>query len=149
MDWWGAQAWIGYLNKTSYDGYNNWSLPTTVPATLLGSVGFNKTGSQMGELFYNELGGVAKSSISTIHNANYNLFTHVQSSLYWSASEFGAYSAWVFTTNGGGQAVDLKSAQLFSWAVRPGDVAAVPVPGAAWLFGSSLIGLVGFRRKAA
>ena len=36
------------------------------------------------------------------------------------------------------------------WAVTPGNVAAVPVPAAIWLFGSAMVGLVGFgRRKSA
>jgi hypothetical protein len=33
----------------------------------------------MGNLFYNLLGGTAASSITTSHNANYNLFQNVQS----------------------------------------------------------------------
>lgn len=35
------------------------------------------------------------------------------------------------------------------WAVRDGDVAAVPLPGAVWLFGSGLLGLVGLARRKA
>jgi hypothetical protein len=36
------------------------------------------------------------------------------------------------------------------WAVASGNVAAVPVPAAMWLFGSAMVGLVGFgRRKSA
>jgi hypothetical protein len=145
MDWWGGQAWIGYLNKTSYDGYSNWALPTTVSATF----GFSQTGSQMGELFYNELGGVAGGSISTTHNANYNLFTNVQSNEYWSGSEyaFNPGGAWLFGTDGGVQVVGGKFNQLYAWAVRPGDVAAVPLPAAFWLFGSGLMGLLGLRRR--
>jgi hypothetical protein len=138
MDWWGAQAWIVYLNKTSYKGYNNWSLPTTVP----GTEGFNKTGSQMGELFYNELGGVAvtDSPIRSTYNANYNLFTNVQNSKYWSGSEYAPnpVGAWFFYTGAGWQSADTKLNQFSAMAVRPGDVAAVPVPAALWLFGSGL-----------
>ncbi|MBI5783055.1 MAG: VPLPA-CTERM sorting domain-containing protein, partial [Gammaproteobacteria bacterium] len=38
----------------------------------------------------------------------------------------------------------------YALAVRPGDVAVVPVPAAVWLFGSGLLGLIGVaRRKAA
>jgi hypothetical protein len=141
MDWWGGQAWIGYLNKTSYDGYSNWALPTTVPATF----GFSQTGSQMGELFYNELGGVAGSSITTTHNANYNLFTNVQSYVYWSGSEYAPNPgyAWDFVPGNGDQDNSAKVGQLYAWAV----VSAVPVPAAFWLFGSGLMGLLGLRRR--
>jgi len=81
MTWWGAQAWA---NNLSLGGYTDWALPTTVPALS----GYNQTGSQMGDLFYNQLGGVQNTSISTTHNANYNLFSNVQSYVYWSSSEY-------------------------------------------------------------
>jgi hypothetical protein len=32
-------------------------------------------------------------------------------------------------------------------AVHPGDVSAVPIPGAVWLFGSALLGLIGIRKE--
>jgi hypothetical protein len=36
------------------------------------------------------------------------------------------------------------------WAVHDGDIGAVPIPAALWLFGSGLLGLVGMaKRKAA
>ncbi|MEI6336777.1 MAG: hypothetical protein WCS87_19645 [Methylococcaceae bacterium] len=41
----------------------------------------------------------------------------------------------------------LNSATL-SVNYTPAPVAAVPVPGAVWLFGSALVGLIGFRRKS-
>ena len=56
MTWWGAQAWA---NSLMLGGYSDWRLPTTIPATY----GYNQTGSEMGELFYNELGGVANRSL--------------------------------------------------------------------------------------
>jgi hypothetical protein len=38
--------------------------------------------------------------------------------------------------------------ELFhAWAVRDGDIGAVPIPAAAWLFGSGLLGLIGVARK--
>jgi hypothetical protein len=37
--------------------------------------------------------------------------------------------------------------EYFAWAVRSGDVAAVPLPAAVWLFGSALTGLVAFGRR--
>lgn len=146
MNWWGSQAWIGYLNTTKYDGHNEWSLPTTIPAYY----GY-QTSSQMGWLFYNDLGGTAGSSIVSNHanNANYNLFSNIQNYLYWS-SENAIYPeyAWNFHTIDGYQNTAFKGDQsLYAWAVRTGDVAAIPIPGAAWLFGSGLLGLMGFNRR--
>ena len=40
-----------------------------------------------------------------------------------------------------------KFFSLRSWAVQTGDVSAVPVPAAVWLFGSGLLGLIGVARR--
>ena len=142
MTWSEAVAWADQL---TLGGFTDWSLPTTVPAVT----GYNQKGSQMGDLFYNQLGGVSSSSITTTHNGNYNLFTNVQSSVYWSGSEYATNPgfAWVFYTVDGRQRSYSKINQLYAWAVRPGDVAAVPVPGAFWLFGSAMVGLMGLKRR--
>ena len=143
MTWWGAQAWA---NNLSLGGYTDWSLPTTA----FQIAGYNQTNSQLGDLFYNQLSGVAGTSITTAHNDNYNLFSNVQSYIYWSSTEYASVplSAWHFVTYDGGQFGNGKFLQLYAWAVRPGDVsvAAVPLPGAVWLFLSGL-GLVSFKRK--
>ena len=47
----------------------------------------------------------------------------------------------------GGQNHGSKGANFYGWAVRSGDVSAVPVPAAVWLFGSGLLGLIGIARK--
>ena len=142
MTWWGAQAWA---NNLSLGGFTDWSLPSTpVEAN-----GYNVTSSQMGDLFYNQLGVSAGSSIATSTNPNYNLFTNLQIYVYWSGSEYAPNpdGEWDFTTLNGYQSSHLKGSQLYAWAVRPGDVAAVPVPGAFWLFGSAMVGLMGLKRR--
>ena len=142
MTWANAVAWADQLRL---GGYTDWSLPTTVPAVW----DMNQTGSQMGNLFYTQLGGVAYSSITTTHNANYTLFTNVKNSEYWSGSEYATIPsyAWNFNTGNGYQDYYNKDVQYYAWAVRPGDVAAVPVPGAFWLFGSALVALTGLKRR--
>ena len=142
MTWANAVAWADQL---TLGGYTDWSLPTTVPALS----GYNQKGSQMGDLFYTQLGGVSNTSIATTHNANYILFTNVQSYVYWSGSEYAPNpsGAWYFNTFSGYQGFNTKGLQLYAWAVRPGDVAAVPVPGAFWLFGSAMVGLMGLKRR--
>ncbi|MCK5092950.1 MAG: VPLPA-CTERM sorting domain-containing protein, partial [Gammaproteobacteria bacterium] len=56
---------------------------------------------------------------------------------------------WYFNTYDGKQSYNGKSYSYYAWAVHDGDVGAsvVPVPAAVWLFGSGLIGLVGFARR--
>jgi hypothetical protein len=56
MTWGEATTWAANL---SYGGYSDWRLPTADPAC---SLSYNCTGSEMGHLFYNELGGVAGQS---------------------------------------------------------------------------------------
>ena len=145
MTWTEAVAWADQL---TLGGFTNWSLPTTVPAVA----GTEQKGSQMGDLFYNQLGGVAGTDIATTHNANYDLFKNVKNSVYLSSSEYAPnpnnYS-WTFYTENGNQYGNYKGNEFYAWAVRSGDVsvAAVPVPGAFWLFGSAMVGLMGLKRR--
>jgi hypothetical protein len=150
MTWGGAIRWIGAMNAANYLGYNDWRLPTTTDTVCNG--GYNCTGSEMGHLFYNELGGAAHSSITTTHNnANYNLFSNLQSSFYWSGTEAfpgntSALYAWIFDFNGGLQGYSYKSDTYYAMAVRTGQVAAVPEAQTYALMLAGL-GLIGWRAR--
>ena len=154
MTWADANAWAAGL---TIGGVGGWRLPDTLQPDAScdyqsggDSSGYNCTGSEMGNLFYNVLGGSAGSSITTTHNANYDLFSNVQSSTYWSATESAPdpYDAWGFNMGYGVQGRDYKTYGNYAWAVQSGDVSeVVPVPAAVWLFGSGLMGLAGFARR--
>ena len=148
MNWADANNWAASLDVA---GVTGWRLADQPDANCGGdSWGYNCTGSEMGNLFYNVLGGNAGYSISTTHNANYDLFSNVQSNGgYWSATEFAPDTllAWLFTMSNGYHYYDGKTANYYAWAVQSGDVSAVPVPAAVWLFGSGLIGLIGVARR--
>jgi hypothetical protein len=68
---------------------------------------------------------------------------------YWSSTEDASNSsaAWSLSFQGGGQSSVAKINNFAAWAVHNGDVSAVPVPAAFWLFGSGLLGLVGMARR--
>ncbi len=81
-------------------------------------------------------------------------FTNLQSYTYWSGTEYAPITddAWSFNFSNANQYRHNKNGynrNYYALAVRDGDVAAVPVPAALWLFGSAL-GLLGLmRRKSA
>jgi len=70
--------------------------------------------------------------------------------VYWSGTEYGFGYAWVYFFDQGDQNNANERSDAYGWAVRSGDVGAVPVPAALWLFGSAIagIGYVARRRRA-
>lgn len=156
MIWREGMDWAASLNV---DGVIGWRLPDTLQPDVSCyyqndagvSYGLNCSGSEMGNLFYNVLGGSAGSSIIASHNSNYELFSNVQSSYYWSATEypFNINVAWFMNMDDGFQDGHAGTRTFYAWAVHSGDVSAVPVPAAVWLFGSGLIGLFGLAKVKA
>ncbi len=175
VTWWGAQAWINYLNLHNFNGYSDWRLPKVGPVNGIsfndnwsydGSTdnGWNITSkqSELAYLYNIELknlgyvGDPSKASFQDAANAgSTDSFTTLQSS--WTGTEhtqpvnmsqvLDNGSAWYFQVSGGGQSAVLKSNyDLFAWAVRDGDVAPVPLPSTIWLFASGL-GLLSFNRR--
>ena len=150
MSWFGAKAWVNYLNATNYAGTSTWALPTTVDNDSSSIYPPFQSSSQLAQLFYGGLGQVAFSTITSTHNSSYALFTNLQSFFYWSGTEYSWYPiyVWDFGTSGGSQSGDgFKGANYYALAVAPGDISAVPVPGAAWLLSSGLTALLGLRRR--
>jgi len=142
MNWSTAMTWAEGLN---IDGVDDWRLPGG-PMTY----GLDQTASEMGNMFYNVLGGTANSSITTSHNnADYDLFQNIQSDYYWSGVEVDSYYAWGFGFGNGSQNLYDEDYNLFAWAVRSGDVGGnpVPAPGTLALLGAGLLGWAGVKRS--
>lgn len=150
MTWADANTWAANL---VIDGIGGWRLPTTTqPDPTCDAFGYSCTGSEMGHLFYTELGGAAHDSILNTNNGSLSLFNNFQISYYyWSGTEDlqNTVNAWDFYFGTGGQDADSKDNGDFALAVHPGDVAAVPIPAALWLFGSGLVWFFWFLRRRA
>ena len=145
--------------------YDDWRLPTTVDGPYVRgydgttTVGSNITSSEMGHLYYTELGNKGYLSTTGAYQADYGLrntgdFQHLQLGLYWSGTEYsdGPGHAWVFGTYVGNQDFNGEGSSLDAIAVRPGDVAAMPVvpePISTTLFlvGAATLGLRRFIKK--
>jgi len=141
MTWWGGIAFINYLNSINFGGSNQWAMPSAGANPI---ASYNQTNTTFGQLFYTELGGTADGVIP-----NTSTFDNEHTSMYWlgTAWAHGRFSAWSFNALNGSQIPVDKFSKVYVWAVSPGQVTAVPVPGAMWLMGSGLLGLLGLKRR--
>lgn len=168
MTWATASSWAAGLDVA---GVTGWRLPDTIDVDNDGPTytnfyqgvdsGYNiTTHSELSNMFYNVLGNTASYDTSGVATGctapNYCLtntgpFSNLQSDFYW-AREYAPSTngAWYFNMSSGFQLHLSKTDNLYAWAVQSGDVSAVPVPAAMWLFGCGLLGLIGVaRRKSA
>jgi hypothetical protein len=152
VDWWAGQALVHYLDTQNYGGSSQWALPTS------NAVPGYDNGSQQGELYYNELHATAypASNFGILGTGTFDdtsgsvgPFINAHTYVYWSGTEYAAHpsTAWGFSTSNGYQGNYTKNYQFYAWAVSPGQVNAVPVPGAVWLFGTGLLGLLSLKRR--
>ena len=118
----------------------------------------NETSSELGHLFYSELGGSTTADIADVHNSNFSLFQNIVSYKYWTdtgaqygwcANGFCYPYAWDFDFHTGWHGQNIKSNYANVWPVRDGDVAAIPEPETylMLLAGLAMISLVMWSRS--
>lgn len=143
----------------------DWRLPSTVDGVRVHgydgttTAGYNITSSEMGHLFYVELGNKGEYDTSGNYLGAGNCLTHTGefknliAHTYWSGTEY-TYDAvpnnvWALNFDSGSQDVINEGLSEFTYAlaVRTVDVTAVPEPATMLLLGTGLLGLIGLKRK--
>lgn len=142
-----ANAWatnLSFTDTVNNVTYDNWRLPSARNQDGTVCFGYNCTNSEMGHMFYSELGGIAGQNIAATHNANYDLFINIEPYYYWSFDLGVVCRNFNFKE---GYPCDGSSFSngYYAWAVSDGDigVAAVPEP-SAWILvltGLSILGV--------
>jgi len=156
---WAANLAVN-LNGTVYD---DWRLPNSITSNSTPSfsyngsttAGYNITSSELGYLFYLELGN--KGAYDTSGNLqsgygliNMGLFEHLLPVVYWSgtgeypSSNSGYY--YNFSMSTGGQGCSDSALPFYGIAIRQGDVAAVPEPPTIFLLVAGFIGALLVRK---
>lgn len=170
MNWYAANAWA---NTLSYRGYDDWRLPNIVDLGNDGchyigpDCGYNPdtSGSEMAHLYYDELNRVAEVDQNGQAQSGYGIFGNgddgvgktgsvgpfynITAMIYWSATaeQPASSGALAFGMYDGLQSEYNSLDRFWAIPVRVGDVAAVPLPAAVWLFAPSVVALFGLNRR--
>lgn len=156
---------VSFNYLSSYDGSTDWGYNNTSPNSELafmyyvnlGLKGYRDTTGAVSPDW-----GIFGDGSDDGHDDNVGYYDqndvgpvkNLQASWYWTGTEFAPDAeddAWTLMFGDGSQmAIHKLSYYTHVWVVRDGDVAAmqpVPLPGAAWLFGSVMMGFWYARRS--
>ena len=177
MTWSAAKVWASNLNISRFPGesLSGWRLAANTPVGTSWNPSFSTDGStdfafnitsqasELSYMYYVNLGLKGYYSPDGAYQPNFGVFgngtmggqrnvypvKNLRSYAYWSATPKTSSYAWYFDTLLGKQSYNPKSEDFYAWAVRDGNVAAVPEPEvyAMLLAGLGLLGVVARRRK--
>ena len=138
MDWNTAVSWA---ENYTFGAYTDWRLPTSDQC-----IGLNCTGSELGHLWYVELGNPAGGPM-----LNTGDFENLQSFGYYSSTvwEANPNGVMAFRTGEGYQGGDDRSNPYYAMTVRDGDVPSIPEPETYALMLAGLAGLAMATRRRA
>ena len=146
----GSESDYTIYAEPSSDGSTDWGYNISAPGTVYEG----SKASEMAHLYYTTLGNLGYKDIYGNNQADYGLlntgpFVNLNTlAYYWNANRTPDISyAWAFYVRTGIQDKITVNSELKALAVRPGDVGPVPLPGAVWLLGSGILGIIGIRRK--
>lgn len=149
---------VNYNTNLTYDGSTDIGWNISAP----GSAYPGSTANELAYMYYNNLNNKGSYDTNGISQAEYGLrntgpfILQLSGSDYWSGSDVSPDpdsilhdAAWNFHFDDGFQSNQWKFVPNMgkAWAVRDGDVAPVPIPGAIWIFGSGLLGLLGIKKR--
>lgn len=149
MTWANASAWAASL---TIGGVSDWRLPNqdiNDDGSIAKCALVTKAAcmdNEYGHLYFYGAGTVLGNGVT---EASPGSFSNIQLAYYWSATDYAPdpNDAWIFYFYDGNRHWVAKNGNQNAWAVHDGDIAAVPLPAAVWLFGSGLIGLIGLARR--
>jgi len=166
MTWLESTTWANNLviNDEIYGDISGWRLPSAYNAISdpNGDIGpINSSGPT--NVYGSELAHmtVLANSVFNVSFADPSitsgLFSNIQSTMYWSGTSTSSENAWMTTFQGEvgfNYVYEMRDnmTSTYAWAVMSGDIAAVPLPAASWLFGPALAWLFSItktRRRVA